>query len=136
MLVGELGAEGVRFLPRLIATDEGMTAAQREKIYAQGGVVFLSARSLVTDLLQHRVPANALQAVFVWRAHTVKVESLEALALRLIRGLSSHVLVTAIADNAEAVSGQRAERLMRALTVRELVPVSYTHLTLPTTERV
>lgn len=57
----------------------------REKIYLQGGVLFVSSRILVVDLLKHRIPIPQITGFLVCRAHNILESCQEAFALRLYR---------------------------------------------------
>lgn len=57
----------------------------RESIYLQGGVLFVSARILVVDLLKNRVPIESITGILVCRAHTILESCQEAFAVRLYR---------------------------------------------------
>jgi len=57
----------------------------REKIYLQGGVLFVSSRILVVDLLKHRIPTAQITGFLIYRAHNILDSCQEAFALRLYR---------------------------------------------------
>lgn len=57
----------------------------REKIYLQGGVLFVSSRILVVDLLKHRIPTPQITGFLVCRAYNILESCQEAFALRLYR---------------------------------------------------
>lgn len=57
----------------------------REKIYLQGGVLFVSPRILVVDLLKHRIPTAQITGILVCRAYNILESCQEAFALRLFR---------------------------------------------------
>ena len=57
----------------------------RENIYLQGGVLFISARILVVDLLKSRVPVENVTGILVCRAHAILESCQEAFAVRLYR---------------------------------------------------
>lgn len=57
----------------------------REKIYLQGGVLFVSSRILVVDLLKHRIPTAQITGFLICRAYNILESCQEAFALRLFR---------------------------------------------------
>lgn len=57
----------------------------REDIYLSGGIVFVSTRILVIDLLKKRLPIEKITGIVVFRAHTMFESCQEALVLRLYR---------------------------------------------------
>lgn len=54
-------------------------------MYLKGGVLFVSSRILVVDLLKDRVPISHVTGFLVSRAHTVLESCQEAFAIRLYR---------------------------------------------------
>ena len=54
-------------------------------MYLEGGVLFISGRILVVDLLKNRVPLNLLSGILVYRAHSIMRSHQESFALRLYR---------------------------------------------------
>lgn len=57
----------------------------REKLYLQGGVLFVSSRILVVDLLKHRIPTPQITGFLVCRAHNILESCQEEFALKLYR---------------------------------------------------
>lgn len=41
----------------------------RQKVYLQGGVLFLTSRILVVDFLTERVPVEHISGILVYKAH-------------------------------------------------------------------
>jgi len=67
-------------LPTLITNEAG----ERTPLYAQGGVVFITSRILVTDLLTHTVTAQQIDGFFVAHAEQITDEATqEAFILRI-----------------------------------------------------
>jgi DNA excision repair protein ERCC-4 len=54
-------------------------------MYLEGGVLFISGRILVVDLLKGRVPTNLITGILIYRAHSILNSHQEAFALRLYR---------------------------------------------------
>lgn len=54
-------------------------------IYLSGGIVFVSTRILVVDMLKKRLPIEKITGIVVLRAHNMFESCQEALVLRLYR---------------------------------------------------
>lgn len=54
-------------------------------MYLEGGVLFMSGRILVVDLLKNRIPLKLVTGILVYRAHNILNSYQEAFALRLYR---------------------------------------------------
>lgn len=65
----------------------------REKIYLQGGVLFVSSRILVVDLLKHRIPIPQITGILVCRCYNILESCQEAFALRLYRMENKVILI-------------------------------------------
>lgn len=98
------------------------TAAERERIYFEGGIQFISTRILVVDLLKKRIPIELITGVFVMRAHTIVESCQEAFALRLYRQKNKTGFIKAFSSNPQAftIGYSEIERTMRNLFVKEL----------------
>ncbi|CAG2069074.1 unnamed protein product, partial [Timema podura] len=81
--LSQLEAEGVKCLPKVITNE--YNSAEREIVYLEGGVLFMSSRILVVDLLKDRVPVANITGFLVCRAHSILESCQEAFALRLYR---------------------------------------------------
>lgn len=57
----------------------------RERIYQDGGVLFISSRIIVVDLLKHRIPIKHISGFLVYRAHKILESCQDGFALRLYR---------------------------------------------------
>lgn len=57
----------------------------RENIYKEGGVLFISSRIIVVDLLKHRIPIKKVTGFLVYRAHKILESCQDGFALRLYR---------------------------------------------------
>lgn len=57
----------------------------RQDIYLSGGIVFVTTRILVVDMLKKRLPIEKITGIVVLRAHSVFESCQEALVLRLYR---------------------------------------------------
>ncbi|XP_055854991.1 DNA repair endonuclease XPF [Episyrphus balteatus] len=98
------------------------TASERERVYLEGGIQFISTRIFVVDLLKSRIPIELITGVFVMRAHTIVESCQEAFALRLYRQTNKTGFIKAFSSNPQAftIGYSQIERTMRNLFVKEL----------------
>ncbi|CAG0882660.1 unnamed protein product [Cyprideis torosa] len=59
--INQMRLRGVEHLPRVITADQ--TVAERSIIYLEGGVIFVTARILVLDLLKDQIPTDLITGV-------------------------------------------------------------------------
>ncbi|XP_033212535.1 DNA repair endonuclease XPF isoform X1 [Belonocnema kinseyi] len=111
---------GVSQLPRVITSQ--CLSDERERIYLEGGVLFVSGRILVVDLLKNRVPLNLVSGILVYRAHNILNLYQEAFALRLYRQTNKTGFIKAFTSSALAftIGFCQVERVMRTLFVTKL----------------
>ncbi|XP_002022063.2 DNA repair endonuclease XPF [Drosophila persimilis] len=98
------------------------TATERERVYLEGGLQFISTRILVVDLLKQRIPIELITGIVVLRAHTIIESCQEAFALRLYRQRNKTGFVKAFSNSPEAftIGYSHIERTMRNLFVKQL----------------
>ncbi|XP_065364962.1 DNA repair endonuclease XPF [Calliphora vicina] len=98
------------------------TATERERVYLEGGIQFITTRILVVDLLKNRIPIELITGIIVLRAHTIIESCQEAFALRLYRQRNKTGFIKAFSSSAEAftIGYGHIERVMRNLFVKEL----------------
>ncbi|XP_078097001.1 DNA repair endonuclease XPF [Mustelus asterias] len=118
--IEQLRSEGVSHLPRVITNE--IPSNERYTVYTEGGVLFVTSRILVVDLLTDRIPANLITGILVYKAHRIIESCQEAFILRLYRQKNKQGFIKAFTDNAVAFSLGfcRVERVMRSLFVRKL----------------
>ncbi|XP_016980179.1 DNA repair endonuclease XPF [Drosophila rhopaloa] len=98
------------------------TATERERVYVEGGLQFISTRILVVDLLKQRIPIELISGIIVLRAHTIIESCQEAFALRLYRQKNKTGFVKAFSSSPEAftIGYSHVERTLRNLFVKNL----------------
>ena len=118
--ISQLEAQGITPLPRIINNESN--ANDRNNIYLQGGVLFISARILVVDLLKNRVPIENVTGILVCRAHSILESCQEAFAVRLFRQKNKTGFVKAFSSSAQSftVGFAQVERIMKTLFVKNL----------------
>ncbi|XP_043264616.1 DNA repair endonuclease XPF [Colletes gigas] len=111
---------GVKHLPRVVTFE--CSSDERAIMYLEGGVLFISGRILVVDLLKNRVPLNLVTGILVYRAHNILRSYQEAFALRLYRQNNKTGFIKAFTNSALAftVGFMHVERIMKALFVKQL----------------
>ncbi|EDQ92827.1 uncharacterized protein MONBRDRAFT_13638, partial [Monosiga brevicollis MX1] len=107
--------------PPMSMTNE-QTSLERETLYLRGGVVFVTSRILVVDMLTNRLPMDKVAGLVVANAHLVTPTTSEAFILRLYRHANRVGFIKAVTDNPYAfVSGfNTVERVLRCLWVTKL----------------
>lgn len=112
--------------------ESSTNALERERVYLQGGIQFISTRIFVVDLLKRRIPIELITGIFVLRAHTVIESCQEAFALRLFRQHNKTGFVKAFSNNVEAftIGYGHVEKVMRNLFITELLIWPRFHATL------
>lgn len=118
--ITQLEAQSISPLPKVINNESN--ANERENIYLQGGVLFMSARILVVDLLKNRVPIENITGIIVCRAHAILESCQEAFAVRLYRQKNKKGFVKAFSSSAQSftVGFAQIERIMKTLFVKNL----------------
>lgn len=120
LLVQELMAHGVLRLPAIITNE--CDAQERAELYLSGGVLIVTARILIVDLLSERVPIEHATGIFVANAHRVSESSNIAFILRIVRQRNKSAFIKAFSDDAPALTNgfSKIEKLMRSLYIRKL----------------
>ncbi|KAL4235664.1 DNA repair endonuclease XPF [Mactra antiquata] len=118
--IEELEKDDVSPLPKVITNE--YNASDRQKLYLQGGVLFITSRILVVDLLTDRVPVENVTGIIVCRAHRIVESCQEAFILRLYRQKNKSGFIKAFTQNATAFTSGfcHIERVMKNLFVRKL----------------
>ncbi|XP_056018962.1 DNA repair endonuclease XPF-like isoform X2 [Ostrea edulis] len=116
----QLEKENLKPLPRTITNEVG--ANERQKVYLQGGVLFLTSRILVVDLLTERVPVEHISGILVYKAHRIVESCQEAFILRLYRQKNKTGFIKAFSDSPYSFTTgySHVERTMKNLFVRNL----------------
>ncbi|CAI6366875.1 unnamed protein product [Macrosiphum euphorbiae] len=118
--ITQLKKDGIKPLPKILSADTSI--AEREKIYLQGGVLFVSSRILVVDLLKHRIPTPQITGFLVCRAHNILESCQEAFALRLYRMENKSGFIKAFSASSQTFTYgfTKIERIMKTLFVPKL----------------
>lgn len=90
---------------KVVGSAEMTGSARRKAVYAGGGLVSVSLRVLVVDLLSGIVAASDITGMFVLHAELVRETSNEAFIVNLYRDLNRWGFVKAVSDQPEAFTG-------------------------------
>ncbi|VDN39029.1 unnamed protein product [Dibothriocephalus latus] len=112
-----LMAENETYVPFIITAE--VSVKERKAAYCRGGVVFVSSRILVVDLLRGTMPVSLVTGVIVLRCHRLHEASQESFMVRLLREKNPDIFVMAFTDNPVALmSGyNRVEFMMNQFTL-------------------
>ncbi|KAG9001898.1 hypothetical protein FRB94_004430 [Tulasnella sp. JGI-2019a] len=96
----ELGVMGVRN-PGLRIVDYEMTNKNRQSMYKKGGLVSVTSRILVVDLLQKNIPVELITGMVILHADKITPTSLESFIVRLYRTVNKDGFIKAFSDQPE-----------------------------------
>lgn len=119
-VLSQLEGQGVTPIPRCVTAE--CSVNERSQIYANGGVLFVTSRILVMDILMERVPADLITGVIVWKAHKILESCQEAFILRLFRMKNKTGFVKGLSSSPLSFTAGfcHVERVMRNLFVKKL----------------
>jgi DNA excision repair protein ERCC-4 len=120
LLLGLVKADASAAPPAVLNNE--CTAQDRVELYRAGGVVLVTARILVVDMLCDRVPIEQVTGVVVANSHRVTEGSNVAFIMRIFRQRNKTAFVKALSDDAHAFTRgfAKVEKVMRMLKVRKL----------------
>jgi DNA excision repair protein ERCC-4 len=79
-------------------------SARRQELYKRGGLVSVTSRILVVDMLQQDIPVPLITGLLVLHAERVSPTSLEAFIVRLYRERNTAGFLKAFSDEPEAIT--------------------------------
>ncbi|CAH8670039.1 unnamed protein product [Schistosoma rodhaini] len=120
-LTGILEKNGIIHSPGIITAE--VNNKEREAIYKRGGVVFVSSRILVVDLLMERMPVSLVSGVLILRAHELHEACQDSFVIQLLRERNPQLFIKAFSDNSLSLTSgyNHAERIMLQLGISKLV---------------
>ena len=115
-----LDIEGGKTLPKKITSE--YSTNERKLLYLDGGVLFVTTRILVVDMLTDRIPMNLITGIIVTKAHKTAESCQEAFILRMYRQKNKTGFIKAFSSSPVSFTAGfcRIERVMRGLFVRNL----------------
>ncbi|KAI8914895.1 hypothetical protein DFJ77DRAFT_463850 [Powellomyces hirtus] len=129
---GKAAEEGVGGRPEFFRSiNNETTATERQDLYLSGGVLSVTSRILVVDMLNKIVPVNKILGIIVNHAHRVTDTSTEAFILRLYRDDNKEGFIKALSDEPEAFTRGywKLERSMKTLFLRHVFLWPRFHMT-------
>ena len=108
--------------PRLLSITNHVPPAERQRLYLAGGVLSVTCRILLVDLLNKVIAADLVSGLVLCDAHRCDDESAEAFIVRLYRQGNAHGFLKAFSDEPAAFSSGffGLDKIMRALHLRSL----------------
>ncbi|VDL75731.1 unnamed protein product [Nippostrongylus brasiliensis] len=114
-----LKAANATCMPKVINAD--VSTKDREAVYLEGGVQFITSRILLVDLLTERVPVKNIAVVLVYRAHQILSSFQESFILRLYRERKPGGFVKAFTDFPTSISALgELQRVIDRLYIRRV----------------
>ncbi|KAI8870553.1 hypothetical protein GQ42DRAFT_122126 [Ramicandelaber brevisporus] len=80
------------------------SAAERNRLYKQGGVISISSQIFILDLLTKRAPTHLITGIIIANAHRIGSDSTEAFIVRMLREEHDHAFIKALSDSPEAIA--------------------------------
>jgi DNA excision repair protein ERCC-4 len=116
-----LVTRGVRRTMRMIGASN-VSPAERAKLYRSGGVLWITPRTAVLDMLSAHLPPQLIAGIVVLRCERMRDTSIDAFAVRECRRHNGVAFVKGLSERVDlVVSGfSAAEKIMRLLRVRHL----------------
>ncbi|XP_022646703.1 DNA repair endonuclease XPF-like isoform X2 [Varroa destructor] len=117
-----LERSGMKNTPKWITSD-AFDVPARTKLYKEGGVLFVTSRILIGDLLHKRLPAEHVTGFIINNAETVQHSQQDMFILRLYRDKNRTGFVKALSSCAAAFTQDfmQLNRIMPKLFVRHLL---------------
>ncbi|KAJ1732067.1 DNA repair protein RAD16 [Coemansia biformis] len=105
---------------RIVKNETNATA--RGQLYRRGGLISVTSRILIVDLLNEVVPVELVTGVIVHNASRITAESIEAFVLRIVRQTNPSAFVKALSDAPEAFTLGFAplEKTLKVLGLRHV----------------
>ncbi|ORX83961.1 hypothetical protein BCR32DRAFT_201319 [Anaeromyces robustus] len=97
-------------------------SSERHSIYINGGMLAITSRILVVDMLTKVIPTHLITGFLINHAHTITETSMEAFILRLFRQENKVGFIKAFSDSPESfIYGiWKLEKIMRTLFIRSV----------------
>ncbi|OBA23690.1 hypothetical protein METBIDRAFT_38064 [Metschnikowia bicuspidata var. bicuspidata NRRL YB-4993] len=90
---------------RVVGSSDLANTTKRRAVYEEGGVIFISSRILVVDLLSGIIRPEDITGIFLMHAERVKETSNESLILNLYRDGNNWGFLKAVSDEPESFTG-------------------------------
>ncbi|TIA90908.1 hypothetical protein E3P89_02156 [Wallemia ichthyophaga] len=116
-----LGTMGVA-KPGLRVVNFDMISKQREELYKEGGLVSVTSRILVVDMLNGTIPVHLISGMVILHAEQVTPTSLETFITRIYRKYNKEGFLKAFSDNPELFASgvSPLQTVLRSLGLRKV----------------
>ncbi|KAG1731335.1 uncharacterized protein EDB91DRAFT_1154579 [Suillus paluster] len=117
----ELGIMGCR-RPGLRIVGYEMGKRDRQDLYKNGGLISVTSRILIVDMLQSDIPTELITGIIVMHAEKVTALSLEAFIVRLYREKNKTGFLKAFSDQPEHITSGMSplKNIMKELQLRSV----------------
>ncbi|ODV82449.1 uncharacterized protein CANTADRAFT_19997 [Suhomyces tanzawaensis NRRL Y-17324] len=88
-----------------ISSESHNTSSKRKDTYLKGGIISITARVLVVDLLSGLLSPNDITGLYVLHAERIKETSSDAFVISIYRDTNDWGFVKAISDEPESITG-------------------------------
>ena len=102
--------------------DNSTPAKDRTQIYLNGGVISVTSRILVVDILNGVIPTNLITGIIINHAERVTENGSIAFILRLFRTINATGFIRAFSDCPERFGGE-VTKLERTLKTLQVFPI-------------
>ncbi|KAJ1619038.1 hypothetical protein T492DRAFT_431134 [Pavlovales sp. CCMP2436] len=120
MLVEQMLASSVALVPTIVTNH--FSPVERCELYARGGVLCITPRLLVVDMLSGRVPIERVKGMLIDKAHEVSESSNLAFIVRLYRQRNGKGFLKAFTEDAQSLTRgmSKSEKTLKLLRLRKL----------------
>ncbi|KAF8649572.1 hypothetical protein AX16_005734 [Volvariella volvacea WC 439] len=117
----ELGIMGCR-KPGLRVVGYETSNKERQALYKKGGLISVTSRILIVDMLKSDIPIDLITGIMVFHAERVNALSLEAFIVRLYREKNKIGFLKAFTDQPEHITSGMSplKNIMKELQVRSV----------------
>jgi len=107
-------------VPKIVNFESSIS--ERVKMYDAGGILFITSRILVVDLLVDRIPCDRISGIFYYDAHKVLESHQDSFIIRLFRMKNHTGFVKAFTQDAQSLTRGygRLDRVMRSLFLKKV----------------
>lgn len=117
--LSRLKLTNVPCFPKVVNSD--VSTKDREAVYLEGGVQFLTSRIFLVDLLTNRAPVQNIACIMIYHAHQVLLSFQESFILRLYRERKAGGFVKAFTDVPSSISNLgQLQRLVDRLYIKRV----------------
>lgn len=126
----ELAEMGVR-KPGLRVVNNEMGTKERSELYLSGGILSITSRILIVDLLTKRIPSYLITGILVNHAERVNETSIEAFILRVYKEENQEGFIKAFSDSPESFTGfSPLQTTLQYLQLRKVLLWPRFHMTI------